>query len=105
MSDVVLALGPIVFSDFELPTGISFGGRQQLAVHDLADGRRVIDCVGRRDADIVFAGTLSGPDAGLRARELDRLRICALPLPLSWDAFCFTVVVRELSLNYLNDRW
>jgi hypothetical protein len=105
MSDIVLGLGPIIFHDFELPAGIAFGGRQQLAVHELADGRRIIDCMGRRDADIEFAGTLSGPDAGFRARELDRLRIAAMPLPLSWDVFCFTVVVRELGLNYQNDRW
>lgn len=105
MSDIVLGLGPIVFRDFEVPAGISFGGRQKLAVHELADGRRIIDCMGRRDADIEFSGTLSGPDASFRARELDQLRVFALPQPLTWDVFCFTVMLRELSLSYQNDKW
>ena len=50
----------IVFQDFELPSGINFGGRQRLALHRLPGGSRVIDALGRDDAQISFAGIFTG---------------------------------------------
>lgn len=105
MPKVMLALGPIVFRDFELPPEIKFGGRQRLVIHRLGDGQRVIDLLGRDDADIRFSGVLSGPDATSRAQLLDRLRGSGILLPLSWDAFFYSAAVAEFTASYRNSAW
>jgi hypothetical protein len=105
MSDVVLLLGPIVFSDFEVPAGITFGGMQRLAVHRLPGGGRVIDALGRDDAALTFSGIFTGTDATLRARALDELRAAGLPLPLTWDVFFYSVVIENFEADYRNDHW
>ena len=63
MADVTLLLGPVAFQDFEVPCGVNFGGRQRLALHRLPGGSRVIDALGRDDAQISFSGIFSGSDA------------------------------------------
>ena len=105
MSKTLLALGPVVFRDFELPPSVAFGGRQQMAVHRLADGRKVIDCLGRDDSDISFSGVFAGSDATIRARALDELRVSGVAMPLTWDVFFYTVLVREFTAVYRNDTW
>jgi len=65
MSDVILVLGPVAFQDFEIPSAINFGGRQRLAVHQLTNGRRVVDTMGPDASEIGFSGVFSGPDATL----------------------------------------
>jgi hypothetical protein len=105
MSDIALLLGPVAFQDFELPANITFGGEQRLAVHRLAGGGRVIDTLGRDDAEITFSGIFSGPDATLRARTLDGLRAGGTPLPLTWDIFFYTVVIRCFEADYRTGWW
>ena len=45
MSNQTLLLGSVQFADFELPTSITWGGAQSLAVHRLPGGVRVIDAM------------------------------------------------------------
>jgi hypothetical protein len=105
MSDTVLLLGPVIFRDFEVPSGINFGGRQRLAVHRLPGGTRIIDALGRDDAKITFSGIFSDSDATLRARSLDELRSVGLPLPLTWDVFFYTVLISTFQADYRNSWW
>ncbi len=105
MAGIQLVLGPVAFNGFEVPPHIRFGGKQVLAVHRLPGGTRVIDAMGPDDAELRWDGVFSGPDAGERARLLDVLRIGGLPLPLSWDAFFYTVLISELELDYSNPWW
>jgi hypothetical protein len=105
MSDVVLVLGPVLFREFEVPARINFGGRQRIVVHALPGGARVIDVLGRDDAQISFAGIFSGIDATLRARTLNDLRSAGVPLALVWDTFFYTVLISELQVDYHNGRW
>ncbi len=105
MFDIALLLGPVAFRDFEIPSRINFGGAQRLAIHKLAGGARVIDSLGRDDADITFSGTFSGSDATLRARLLDELRSSGLTLPLTWDVFFYTVVIGKFQADYQNSGW
>jgi hypothetical protein len=105
MSDVALLLGPIVFQDFEIPAGINFGGRQRLALHRLPGGSRVIDALGRDDAQISFTGIFTGSDATLRARALDELRVAGIALPLTWDVLFYTVLIAEFHADYRNGSW
>lgn len=104
MSDY-LQLGPVSFASFELPPRIGFGGAQKLAVHTLPGGARVIDAMGRDDADIVWSGAFSGSDAADRARLLDVLRVEGGVLPLAWEAFCYLVVIRRFEASYQSAAW
>ncbi len=105
MTDVTLLLGPVVFQDFEVPSGVNFGGRQRLALHRLPGGPRVIDALGRDDAQISFSGIFSGSDATLRARSLDQLRVAGIALPLTWDVLFYTVLISEFQASYRNGWW
>ncbi len=105
MSSVVLVLGPVVFQDFEIPSNINIGGRQILAVHQLTDGRRVIDSIGPDESEISFSGAFSGADATLRARTLNSLRAAGDELSLLWDVFFYTVVLSHFDAEYENPVW
>jgi hypothetical protein len=103
--EVALLLGPIAFQDFEVPSGINFGGRQRLVVHRLPGGSRVIDALGRDDSEISFSGIFTGSDATLRARTLDELRVTGAPLALTWDVLYYSVVISAFYAEYQNGCW
>lgn len=105
MAGIDLLLGPVLFQGFEIPASVSFGGAQRIAIHRLIGGSRVIDTLGRDDADILFNGVLSGDNATLRARILDELRTSGGPLPFTWDVFYFTVLLTKFEADYRNGWW
>jgi hypothetical protein len=105
MSNVALLLGPIAFQAFEVPASINIGGAQRLAIHHLPGGSRVIDALGRDDSDITFSGTFSGPDATLRARLVDEMRVSGLPMPLTWDVFFYSVIIKKFEADYRSGWW
>jgi hypothetical protein len=100
-----LVLGPVVFGGFEIPERINFGGAQRLAVHRLPGGARVIDAMGRDDAEIAWSGIFAGADAGLRARLLDVLRTEGTVLPLTWDTFLYSVVIARFEAQFSAPWW
>lgn len=105
MSDFSLTLGPVAFAGFELPSSITLGGRQTLAIHKLPGGIRIIDALGPDPADLAWSGIFTGPDAADRARLLDTLRIAGTSLLLSWDAFLYTVVIERFDADYRSPWW
>jgi hypothetical protein len=105
MAEGALLLGPILFQKFELPERVRFGGRQRMAVHRLPGGVRVVDSLGRDDADIVWSGVFSGGDAALRAGALDLLRAEGGAWPLTWDWFFYTVVIARFDADYTRSNW
>ena len=105
MSAFGLTLGPVAFAGFELPSSITFGGSQRLAIHRLPGGVRIIDALGPDPADISFSGIFSGPDAADRARLLDTLRVAGLALPLAWDAFLYSVILERFEADYRSPWW
>jgi hypothetical protein len=105
MSDFSLTLGPVAFAGFELPSSITLGGRQRLAIHRLPGGLRIIDALGPDPADIAFSGIFTGPDAADRARLLDVLRVAGATLPLAWDAFLYTVIIEHFEADYRSPWW
>jgi hypothetical protein len=100
-----LTLGSVALAGFEIPGCVRFGGAQALAVHKLPGGARVIDVMGRDDADVCWGGVISGADAAARARALDAMRAAGETIPLCWDAFYYDVIIAELTLNYTNPWW
>jgi hypothetical protein len=100
-----LVLGPVVFGGFEIPERINFGGAQRLAIHRLPGGVRVIDAMGRDDAEITWSGIFAGPDAATRARLLDLLRTTGGVLPLTWDSFLYSVVISRFEAQFNAPWW
>ena len=105
MSDFSLTLGPVAFAGFELPSSITLGGKQRLAIHRLPGGLRIIDALGADPADLAWSGIFTGPDAGDRARTLDTLRISGQTLLLAWDAFLYSVVIESFRADYRSPWW
>jgi hypothetical protein len=105
MSVSILTLGPVVFDSFEIPENLSFGGRQRLVVHNLPGGVKIIDAMGRDDADLSWSGIFTGPQAADRARLLDLMRAEGGVLPLLWDSFCYSVIISRFSAEYRNPFW
>ena len=100
-----LVLGPVAFQGFEVPEQVTVGGRQRLVVHRMPGGGRVVDALGPDDAELVWSGTLSGPDAAERFRLLDTLRRAGEPLALAWDAFAYGVVISNLEADIASPWW
>jgi len=100
-----VVLGPVVFNDIEVPQELPWGGSQQLIIHKLPGGARVVDAVGRDDLDLAWTGYLEGPEAIGRALQLDQLRVSGLPYPLTWDSLNFTVIVREFIAHQRHANW
>ena len=105
MAEGALLLGPILFQEFELPERVRWGGRQQLTVHRLPGGVRVIDSLGRDETDIVWSGVFSGSDAAARARALDFMRAEGGSWALTWDGFFYTVVIACFDADYTHPNW
>ena len=105
MAESALLLGPILFQEFELPERVRWGGGQKLVVHRLPGGARVVDSLGRDDADIVWSGVFSGSDAAVRAGALDLMRAEGGAWPLTWDWFFFTVVIARFDADYTRSNW
>jgi hypothetical protein len=101
----LLTIGGVALSDFEVPSQVSFGGEQRLAIHKLIGGTRIIDAMGRDDSALSWCGVFSGSYAGDRARLLDAMRVAGNPLSLSWDEFCYTVIIDRLSMEFRNPWW
>jgi len=101
----LLSLGGVDFDGFEVSGSLRFGGAQQMAVHKLIGGVRVVDVLGRDDAAVRWCGIMSGPNAGDRARILDAMRAAGAQIGLAWDAFCYDVVISDLHLTYRNPWW
>ncbi len=98
--DTYLILGDVNFSRFEIPEKIGFGGEQLLAVQKLVGGKRVIDAMGRDDADLKWSGLFIGQNASDRARYLNYLRIAGNQLTLTWAEFAYSVVIKEFLPDY-----
>lgn len=101
----MVVLGPVVFAGFEVPERIALGGQQRLAVHDLPGGGRVIDVLGASEADLVWSGVISGPDAEERVRVLEGLRRGGLSWPLAWDGWRFTVIIKRFQAAVAGPFW
>jgi hypothetical protein len=100
-----LALGDIVFSDFEIPEHFVVGGKQKLVIHSLPGGGRVVDAMGADDAPIRWSGVFSGQQAAERVRMLERLRRSGARLILAWDAWRYMVVVQTFEAEVSSNWW
>ena len=97
---MALTLGGVLFTGFEVPEHVNFGGSHALHTHKLPGGQRVIDAMGQDDDAIAWQGRFRGGLASFRARSLDAMRIAGKPVTLAWGGFRHTVVVGEFKAEY-----
>ena len=95
-----LTLGGIGFDGFEVPEKMPFGGQQQLVVHKLPGGGRVVHAMGPDDRNIEWTGYFRGPQAVPRARQVDALRNKGAAISLTWADFTRRVVIQTFECDY-----
>jgi hypothetical protein len=95
-----LRLGDFTFARGEVPESIGFGASQQLHVHTLVGGARVIDALGAVPQRQEWSGWFVGPQALARARYLKQLTEAGQPLPLSYGEFAYIVVIAAFSAEF-----
>lgn len=104
MNPITLSLatpnGGFVFTEAEVPEGISFGGQQMLHTHQLVGGRRIIDAMGPDDAPLTWSGLFLYQSALSRARFLDTLRQQGGKCTLSWDELRYSVIISDFHADY-----
>lgn len=98
--DTTVNLGQFQFALFEIPSKISWGGSQRMAVHELVGGQRVIDTMGRADRALEWSGLFMGLNATERARFLDTLRVQGAAQTLTFGQFKYSVLVKEFHAEY-----
>lgn len=91
----VLTLAGFAFTGFSPPDHMPFGGKQDMVVHKLPGGSRVIDTLGPDEADISWRGTFFGDDAYDNALYLDSLRAAGAQVNLSWGGQSRLVIIAE----------
>lgn len=101
----LVQLDRVTFASFEVPEKITWGGQQQLTVHKLIGGARVIDAMGRDDQPLSWSGYLQGSNATLRARQIDELRLAGNPISLTWGDFNYTVVIQSFECDFTKPHW
>jgi hypothetical protein len=97
---IVLTLGSVVFQNFEIPQELPFGGAHMLVVKKLVGGDRVIDAMGRDDAEKAWSGRFRGSQAEARARILDQMRIGGQQQILTWSSLRFLVVIDRFEARF-----
>lgn len=91
----VLTLGGIPFDDFSSPHQMGAGGKQQIIIHQLPGGNRVIDRLGPIESDIPWQGFFYGNDAYDRALALDAMRMSGQVVPLMFAGQFRSVIISE----------
>ncbi len=100
-----ITIGTVSLQSFEVPASIHFGGSQRIAIHRLGNGQRVIDTLGHENLDVAFSGVLSGPGAASRATLLDNMCANASAIPLAWDDYYLSVIIKTFDANYATGTW
>ncbi len=100
IGSVSLTLGGFDFGHAEIPEKLNFGGEQLLNVHQLIGGKRVIDTMGRSDADISWSGMFIGEFALERAKFIDNVRATGQQITFQYSQFLYNVVVKSFSCSF-----
>lgn len=95
-----LIVGDTEFTGLEVPESLTVGGKQQLVVHKLVGGRRVVDVLGVDYDDLTWSGWMVGPTAGARTTALEKMRDTGATLTFNMDGYYFSVVVADFKSRF-----
>lgn len=95
-----LIVGDVEFTGLEVPESVSIGAKQQLVVHKLVGGKRVVDVLGLDYKNIRWSGWMTGATAGDRVTEIETLRDAGLPLNFNMDGYHFSVMIEDFEARF-----
>lgn len=93
-------IGSVTLTGMEVPSGVTFGGQQQIVIHRLPGGDRVIDLGGNDPNRIEMQGIFLGPSAQARAKALDQIRRAGQIVPLEVAGLSLRVYVQAYRYTY-----
>lgn len=93
-------IGSLVLTGMEVPDRIRDGGQQQVVVHRLPGGGRVLDAIGNDPSRLELEGRFLGPTAFARSQMLKQMRIAGRPVAFSGAGLTLTVKIAEFSCDY-----
>lgn len=95
-----LIVGGTEFTGLEVPESLTVGGKQQVVVHKLVGGRRVVDVLGVDYDNLTWSGWMAGPTAGARTTALEKMRDTGATLTFNMDGYYFSVVVADFKSRF-----
>ncbi|AQU86235.1 hypothetical protein B0W47_00795 [Komagataeibacter nataicola] len=95
-----VTIGGLTLTGMEVPNLIRDGGTQQVAVHKLPGGNKIIDAVGNDPDRLELSGTFTGPTAIERALQLKQMRIAGLPVQFTGAGLSLLVKIVQYSFDY-----
>jgi len=100
MSDTTLFLGPVQFTEFEIPDSIKAGGSQGRFIHKYPGGMRSVDTMGPDDAPVTWQGIFLDGTAQDRCKQLDIMRRAGQQIVASWGEYQYLVVIEEFLWDF-----
>jgi hypothetical protein len=97
-----VSLGNLFFDSFDVPSQITYGGKQSLKIHKMIGGARQIDAMGDDPNAVSWTGLFLSSDATARAQTLEQMRVSGDVQALLWGAFNINVVIDEATFVYKN---
>jgi hypothetical protein len=95
-----LIVGDFEFSGLEVPESVTVGAKQQLVVHKLIGGKRVVDVMGVDYDNMSWSGWITGAAAGDRVTQLETLRDAGDPLTFNMDGYYFSVLIQSFNARF-----
>ena len=95
-----LIVGDVEFTGLEVPESVTVGAKQQLVVHKLIGGKRVVDVMGVDYDNMSWSGWMTGATAGDRVTELETLRDLGNPLTFNMDGYYFSVLIQSFNARF-----
>lgn len=98
--DLKIQLGAFEFVGQAVPQSIKIGGTQNLAVHQLVGGKRIIDAMGPQPEPLSWSGWLVGEQAMEQYLYLNALRAQGKELAFSFGDLSYQVVVSSFTADF-----
>ncbi|MBY4639608.1 hypothetical protein K6L44_06285 [Gluconacetobacter entanii] len=95
-----VTIGSLTLTGMEVPDSIRDGGTQELAVHRLPGGNKIIDAVGNDPDRLELSGRFVGPTAVERALLLKQMRIAGRPVQFTGAGLSLTVKIVQYWFDY-----
>ncbi len=95
-----LIVGDVEFTGLEVPESVTIGAKQQLVVHKLVGGKRIVDVLGIDYDNLSWSGWMTGATAGERVTALETLRDVGAPLAFSIDGYYFNVIIQSFNQRF-----
>ncbi|WP_240951152.1 hypothetical protein [Pseudomonas veronii] len=95
-----LIVGDVEFTGLEVPESVTIGAKQQMVVHKLVGGKRIVDVLGVDYDNLSWSGWMTGATAGERVTALETLRDVGAPLAFSIDGYYFSVLIQSFNQRF-----